>query len=230
MTTSIRTDVVLSNISLDAQLDETNTSASTDAPAASMLPDPIGELLNSGDPGAMVAALVAKSGQAQRAVRDQVRRSEDATQDAAEKSQVAHMHEQADLTRTGAIVSGLTSIASGALSAGAAGASAQSDQLKASGSAMGAKHMSGASTTMGGMHTGLDIAGKAAGSFFEAAGKDIAAKATEDEHHAARAARNVKNADEGIDDANRLIDKALAFYKEYTSGKNQAVQAATHRA
>ncbi|MDB4996166.1 MAG: hypothetical protein JWM74_3598, partial [Myxococcaceae bacterium] len=185
---------------------------------------------NSGDPGAMVAALVAKSGQAQRAVRDQVRRSEDATQDAAEKSQVAHMHEQADLTRTAAVVSGLTSIASGALSAGSAGAASQSDQLKASGSAMSAKHMAEASAAMNAMHTGVSTAGGLVGGLVEAEGKDIAAKAAEDEHHAARAARNVKSADEGIDDANRLIDKAFAFLKEYTATRNQTVLAATHRA
>ena len=224
---SIRTNV-LRNLTCDARLGD--TTASTDAPVASMLPTPMIDLLNSADPGAMVAALVAKSAQSQRAVRDQVRRSEDATQDAAEKSQVAHMHEQADLIRTGAVVSGLTSIASGALAAGSAGASAQSDRLKASGGAMGAMHMAGASTTMGGMHNGLDIGSKAVGSFFEAAGKDIAAKAAEDEHHAAHAARNVTSADEGIDDANRLLDKAFAFLKEYTATRNQTVLAATHRA
>jgi hypothetical protein len=197
---------------------------------ASVLPDPMTELLGSGDPGAVLAALVAKSGKAQRAVRDQVRRSEDAAQDAAEKSQVAHMHEQARDIRTAAVVSGACSIASGAMAAGAAGAAAQASQLGASGAGAGAKHMTAASAAMGSLHTAFDTSGSVAGGLLDAAGKDAAAKATEDEHRAGRASRNVKNADDGVDDANRLVDKALAFLKEYLATRDQTRLAATHRA
>jgi hypothetical protein len=196
---SIRTSVS-SPITRDDQVAGANTP--TSGTTSSMLPDPMSALLSSGDPGAMVAALVAKSGQAQRAVRDQVRRSEDAVQDAAEKSQVANMRAQAKAMENSAVMMGVMTMASGACAA--------------AGSKPGADIMDGI--------------GKSVAGFYDAEVKSLEARATEDEHRAARAERNVKNADEGIDDANRLIDKALEFYKEYTSGKNQAVQAATHRA
>ncbi len=196
---SIRTSASIP-ITRDDQVAGADTPTGTTA--SSMLPDPMSTLLDSGDPGAVAAALVVKSGQAQRAVRDQVRRSEDAVQDAAEKSQVAHMRAEARAAETGAMVSGVATMASGACAAA------------------GGKE--GADITAG--------IGKSVADLYAAEGKSFAAKATEDQHHAARAERNVKNADEGIADANRLIDKALEFYKEYTSGKNQAIQAATHRA
>jgi hypothetical protein len=196
---SIRTNVP-SPIHCNAQVGKSADAAGS--PPASILPEPMTELLNSGDPGAMVAALVVKSGQAQRAVRDHVRRSEDAVQDAAEKSQVAHMHKEATAMENGALVGGVATMASGACAA--------------AGSQLGEKVMDGI--------------GKSVEGLYGADGKHEAAAGTEAGHRAARAERNVKNADEGIADANRLVDKALAFYKEYTAGKNQTIQAATHRA
>lgn len=56
------------------------------------------------------------------------------------------------------------------------------------------------------------------------------AKATEAEHLANHAKRAVDDERDAVKDAKDLMDKAIEFYKEYSSGKNQAMAAATHRA
>ena len=190
----------------------TSSTAPSAAPSAATLPEPMTVLLSAGDPGAMVAALVAKSAQGQRAVRDQVRRSEEASQNSAEKSHVLRLRAAASSTRSAAIVSGLATAASGACSVAAAPNASAGDRRWAAGSEMASGF------------------GKAGAGLYEAEAADARAAAAEAEHQAGRAGRNAKSAADGIDDLNRLVDKALAFYKEYTAAKNQTLQAATHRA
>ncbi len=181
---------------------------------ASLLPGPESSLEQSGDPSALLAVLTMKTAKMDREAHTAMRRSEEATQDKAETAQVSALRDEAHDARVGAWVSGLATIGSAAASAAGAGAAAGGARAIASGIA--AEALKGAGQVSDGMSKADEILNDA--------------KATEAEQLANHAKRAVGDERDAVKDAKDLMDKAIEFFKEYSSGKNQAMAAATHRA
>ena len=170
--------------------------------ATSLLSAPETSLEQSGDPSAMLAVLTMKTAKAERQAHTAMRRSEEATQDKEEVAQVGALREKASDIRTGAFVSGLCSIASSITKASGGNAASAA----------------------------FDAADKATTGMYKAEETLDQAQADEHEHLAAHAKRAGEDERDAVKDAKDLMDKAIEFYKEYSSGKNQALAAATHRA
>jgi hypothetical protein len=178
-----------------------------------LLPDPVAEIAFSGDPGAMVAALVVKSAKGERDVARQTQDAEERIQDREEEEQVQAMHDKASMLREQAIASGVCEMASGAASLTAATYSPQSREAR-------------------GWEAGGRLA-KAYGDITDnlgrAAAADQDATIAAHEHAAGHARRAVDEATDDVKDARKLLETAIEFYREYSSAQDQAKAAAIHR-
>jgi hypothetical protein len=186
---------------------------------APLLPDPEAQLLASGDPGAMVAALVVESAKDERDVSQQIEQAQTELEDQQEQAEVQAMHEKASSMRTQAWTSGLIGVAQGAMSLGAAGVSdsgAKDGMGKAARSLEAGAKMVGAARDVS---TGLA----------SAANEDTDATITAHEQAAAHAKRTAGETYDNERDAEKLLGTALDFYKEYESAQDQARAAAVHR-
>lgn len=213
------------------------------------------ELLASGDPGAAIAALAVQMGHAQKQAAQKARASAEKAEDAAQSAQIEALRDKADLMRVQGVVDGAMSIGGAALDLGSnlSTLSAKGLNDDAGGIRSGLKDSTPAMTAAAGrteiaslqrtadtstkaanwLHAGHELnAGvkQVADGLFNGA---IADKDTDSQVHeqlATRAKRAVDDAMGEVDDAKKLIEKALDFYKEYTGAKNGAVSAAIHRA
>jgi hypothetical protein len=182
--------------------------------SVSLLASPENSLEQSADPGAMLAVLTMKTAKAERQAHTAMRLSEEATQDTQEVAQVEALREKAKDMRTGAWVSGLATVGSSIAKGIGSGA--------AEGGARAVTTMICSGALKGG--------GEVGGGIYKANESVDDANATEHEHLAAHAKRAGEDERDAVKDAKDLMDKAIEFYKEYSSGKNQAMAAATHRA
>lgn len=202
------------------------SSAPAGAAGARLLPDPVDSLCASGDPGAMMAALIIKSAKEERSTSEQARDAEAAIQDCEERNEVAAMHAQADDIRYEGIAKGLSEVGSGALTV--ASGSAQVDTARAPTKA--------ASDVFNGHAKSYDGAGRIASGVGELYSKQLAANGKEHEatakmheQAATHAKHSVDSSDDDVKDARELFKKALDFYHEYATSKAQADAAALHR-
>jgi hypothetical protein len=199
-----------------------NSAAAVDAAEAEtapLLPDPEAQLLASGDPGAMVAALVVETAKDERDVSRQIEQTESELQDQQEQAQVQAMRQKASAMRTQAWTSGLIGVAQGAVSLGAACASngAAKDGVGKLG-----RELEAGAKVVGAVH---DLSSGLAG----AANEDADANIASHEHAASHAGRAAAQAYDNERDAQKLLDTALDFYKEYESAQDQERAAAVHR-
>jgi hypothetical protein len=179
----------------------------------SLLPDPVTQLAMTGDPGAMVAALVVETAKDEKDVSRHVEQAESTIQENEERSQVAEMHQKANDMRTQALVTG-------AIGAGAAGLSMASAGCNFQGTAQrafdaGSKFMSAGQGAVSGE--------------FGAANEDADANVAMHEHNASDAGRAASQAYDNGRDAQKLLDSAIDFFREYSSSAEQAKLAAVHR-
>ncbi len=195
----------------------TITMPTTTAPAATpdILPG-CRELLVSGDAGAMIAALSVEMGRSQKKAASAARHNAEATEDAEQGAQIQALREKADLVRIQGVVDGALTLAEGACAFG-------SSMKTAEGKSKAAAAYKGGADFLG--------AGKQlADGLFKGAIADKDTDAQVHEQLATRAKRAVDEATGDYEDAKKLLEKALDFYKEYTGAKNGAVSAAIHRA
>jgi hypothetical protein len=180
--------------------------------AGSLLPDPAGELMMTGDPGAMVAALVVETGKDEKDVSRQVEQTESNIQENEERTQVAEMHQKANDMRTQAVAGGAIGAAAAGLSM--AGAFQPMNSTPQRAFAAGA---------------GLVTAGQGvAKGVSDAANEDTDANVAMHEHNASDAGRAASQAYDNERDAQKLLDAAVDFFREYSGAKQQAMAAAVH--
>lgn len=207
----------------------------------------VNQLMCSGDPGAIMAALTMQTAhdqeQVSRTQRDQAERA----QEGAERAEIADLHAKADLMRAQGIADGVCEIAQAGMdfASGVKGLDATSDKLKADNMDKDL-HPKGTNESNelrdAGNHAecaanGWKSGGEAMGGvksivhgFFDA---EITNKDADSKEHDMQAQAFKQMADDAHDaenDAKSLLDKALDFYKEYVDTKNQTTMAAIHRA
>jgi hypothetical protein len=178
-----------------------------------LLPDPASELMMTGDPGAMVAALVVESAKDEKEVSRKIERTQEEIQDSEEQAQVAAMHAKASDMRAQALASGAAGMVEGALSI--AGACNPKDGIRS-------RAFEASSTLVGTCRKVGDQIGAAHD-------EDADANVTAHEHAASHASRAYQEAYDDERDAKKLLDTAVDFYREYSNAADQAKAAATHR-
>jgi hypothetical protein len=212
--TTINSGISSTNHAYAAVRAQTDYAIAEDAERVSTLPasDPTSSLINSGDIGSAIAALVYLTKKEQR---ENARASRDAAysaQEAAEKSELAAMDREADAKQVGSFFKAMSQFGSAACSFGAAGSSERAGKW-------------------------WEAAGKtsaAAGGVTEAVTDFGASKATRDVKAASQQASHFERlggeSDDDVRDAEKSMDKAVDFLKEWRSSKDAATSAAIHRA
>jgi len=196
---------------------DTSTDPSVDTTTAPTLMPAVNQLIDSGDPGAMLAALVMKSGDEQRKVAREQRDQAMKAEDTADNAEIQDMHDKADLQRAQGIVDGSLQIAQGVttIGAGCSEASGASKRTTAEWNGAGAAFGAGKSVADG---------------FFSGAITDKDADAKQADVSANSFKQMADDAHDSEKDATDLMNKALDFYKEYVDTKAQTMMAAIHRA
>lgn len=202
------------------------------------------DLMASGDAGAMIAALAMETGRAQKKAAMDNRRAAEAVEDAQQGEQIEALRDKADLMRVQGFVDAAFTVAEGAMSFGSEMNGAASMEHDGRAKELGADglHFAEGGENISAGRTKGEGAWCKGGADFAKAGQSIADglfkgaiadKDTDAQVHeqlATRAKRAVDDAMGEVDDAKKLMEKALDFYKEYTGAKNGAVSAAIHRA
>jgi hypothetical protein len=244
------------NVSSIIATDTTTTTQSPATHAPPVLP-PVDQLMCSGDPGAMFAALAMKTAKQEQTVARKQRDEALSAQENAEQSEVADMRDKANLQRVQGVVDGCVQIAAGAtqMAAGFEGLHATAEQneatseradLKANGTSYSADHQqalqpSAQALTQGAMSSqraAIELNGTSAGftasrsiadGFFNGAITDDDANAKMHDATATTFKQIADDAHDSQNDAKDLLHKALDFYKQYVETKNQTVMAAIRR-
>jgi hypothetical protein len=233
------------------------TATAADAPAAPVMPE-ANELLFSGDPGAMLAALTMVTAKNEEKVSRQGRDEALDAQEKSERAEIQDLHDKANLQRAQGFFDGAMQIGKGlcdmgagfdeASEAGQSGqAAADEADIKQNGSLYSPDRVDALQSSANELHQGAaashaDAAGcKGAGSAFSAGQSigdglfqgAITDKDADEKAHEASGDTFKRIADDAHDsenDAKQLMTKALDFYKEYVDTKNQTVMAALRRA
>lgn len=233
----------------------TGTGAEGNVAESTPLLSAANELLLSGDPGAAIAALGIQTGREQKHAAQVQRRDAEALEASEQNAQIEALRDKATLQRVQGAVDGAMTIGGAALQLGSDLSSLRSKGLNdaasdvdksvdKSTSAMNTQashaeatclrtegnHAQGTANWLKAGHELNDGLGKVGDGLFKGAITDKETDATVHEQRATRARHAVDDAMGNNDDAKKLLDKALDFYKEYTGAKNGAVSAAIHRA
>jgi hypothetical protein len=188
------------------------------------------QLLGSGDPGAELAALVSMSARSQKRLANELRRSEEAMMKKAEDDQIAALHRQAGLALAAGLLSGATTVAAAGFELASGLAGVRSKELHDAGDKAGSHTLERRSESFKMAGRVLDAMSKVDDGVMNAASKNAEADETRAQHAAGRAKRGVDDANELREDAQRMLEKALDFYREWTQGQAGAAQAALRRA
>jgi hypothetical protein len=186
-----------------------------------------------GDPAAQVAALSLTSASDQRDIARLERHSAETCEVAEDEAQLRALHDKATELRSEAtsamwqgIVEGGAGIASGALAIAGAESSKIENGVETS---QFAKRAAGTSTALSGAgKLGGALLGEEAG-YARARAANLDADATTHEKAAAMARQRAEDARDLGHDANDAANKALDWYRDYSSARSQATAAALHR-
>lgn len=232
-----------------ATISTPNASAATEMP--DLLPG-VNQLLVTGDPGAMLAALTMTTAhdeeKSARAQRNAAMRS----QEASEAAEIQELHQKADLQRIQGIVDGVCDFAQAGMdyAQGVKTFDATSDRLQADKldqaqdpslkdpslkDQSNQLHVEGAKAdaSASGWKSGSEAMTGAKSISHGAFEAEITNEDADSKQHEIAAQSFKQMADDAHDnekDAKDLLNKALDFYKEYTDTKNQTALAASHRA
>jgi hypothetical protein len=173
--------------------------------ADSLIPDPGGHfwaLSTGGDPGVEIAKLVLEAAHEDKKMSKEIRQLEERAQERAEDAQLKALEHEADAKLLSGVVSGAGMVAGGA-------AAARGDE------AMGKV---------------LEGSGKLLSAFPEHDAGMTRVESTHQEQLAGRHKRASEDARDAANDASELVDRTIAFYKEYVTAKSDAQKAAICRA
>jgi hypothetical protein len=174
--------------------------------------DQLTALMNSGDIGAAIAAMVMQS---KKELRQSARTSRDAAyaaQEAAQRQQLAHMRSSAEAKFTAGIVSGGATV----LSAASSFTGSVTDGKVAAAFTNGSKAIDGTAKMWSSQH---ELASSLQDQRAKASG--MAAETAE---------RVAESHSDDVKDADESLKKCLEFLKEWLSAKDAARSAAVHRA
>ncbi len=224
------------------QDDDGGARATSGAP--SLLASGLNELAVSGDPGAALAALVVAMGRSERQSSEKLKAVAERLQEGEEQKQLDEMQNKAVAALASGVVSGAATAASGACSAASGLKSAQADLAgdklnnlgKAADSGVAANlaqqkydfKVDATNLKLGG--DSISASGKLTASLLDYAALGDDTSATAHSHAASHARNAVDDARASQQDAQKLLDKALEFYKEYSSTKEQTTATAARRA
>lgn len=217
---------------------------SGEADRTGALPEPqLQSLANGPDLGAAIAAMVMMTAKESKKAARTARDAAYASMEAAQRDQLAHMREEAEAKFIGGMASGIATVGSGALSIGggmsdAAAATHQAEVDRMNKVGEGAsrteefarQNAAGTASWLNGGSTGLQGAGKITETAESFSAEHSGEAAKGDEMRADAAKRSAEAARDDIDDAKDVLKKAMDFYKEYTTAKNDAQKAAFLRA
>ncbi len=233
--TTVRTERLSSTQPQHLGSDQTPSETST----ASLLPAPMDSIQVDGDLGAQVAALVMQSAREHKRNEREAERAAGDAQEAAEKAQVAEMHKKAEHIWKEAVWSGLSQIASGALSVCSAAAGQETVTLsektleKSLATAI-EKTTTRTVLSVGAVFQaaakGAEAPGTLAAGYFRSESAEDTAGMAQREQEVGHAKLAYEEAHDRIKETNKLRDDAISFYREYMSGKDQAQRASIHRA
>ncbi len=210
--------------------------------APSILRDGMRELMTSGDPGAALAALVVAMGRTERNSDQAMKNRAESLQENEEQAQLDEMEKNATTALASAVVSSAATAAGGAMTAAASVSSLRADRIDAKVKGVSdqdpsktalldqvSKLKTDATEFKGGADLTSATSKLTTGALdYVASEHDITA--TAHSHAASHAKSAVEDARNDVDGASKLIDKALEFYKEYKSTKDQTTQVASRRA
>ena len=210
--------------------------------APSILRDGMRELMTSGDPGAALAALVVAMGRTERKSDQAMKDRAESLQENEEHAQIDEMQKKATTALVSGVVSSAATAASGAMTAAASFNTIKADRIGADVKDMPkdaptkatlldqqTSLQNGATKFKEGADLTSATSKLTTGALdYVASGHDIAA--TAHSHAASHAKSAVEDARDDVQGASKLIDKALEFYKEYKSTKDQTTQIASRRA
>lgn len=188
------------------------------------------DLMCSGDAGAMIAALAVESGRSQKKAALEQRRNAEATETAEQNAQIQALRDKADLVRIQGVVDGAMTLGEGLLDFGKDMNAASAEGAKSEGRLGDQASADARAARYGGGAKLVKATGQVVDGLFKGAIADKDTDAQVHEQLATRAKRAVEDATGDYEDAKKLMEKALDFYKEYTGAKNGAVSAAIHRA
>ncbi|CAN5677877.1 hypothetical protein BH09MYX1_BH09MYX1_61160 [soil metagenome] len=188
------------------------------------------DLLAGGDAGAAIAALTVQMGREQKKSAMANRRNAEATESAEQGQQIQALRDKADLVRVQGFVDAAMTVGEGAMKFGSDMNTASSEGHKARGESADQERTGKEGARFGGAASGFKASGQIVDGMFKGAIIDKDTDHAVHEQLASRAKRAVDDAVGDYDDAKKLLEKALDFYKEYTGAKNGAVSAAIHRA
>jgi len=209
----------------------TSTSTPTANPSVTAIEQPdvlpqVRALENSGDPGAMLAALTMEMGRNQEKTARAERAQAVTAEAKADEAEIADMHDKADWQRAQGIIDGACEVGQGLCDFGAgineANAATQSGQAEKGSKVAAADDKLGAAT--------FGAARSVSDGLFQGAITDKDADAKARDACAQTLKECADDAHDDLKDAKDLLSKALDFYKEYTDTKNQTMLAATQRA
>lgn len=243
------------NQSTGTQFPTTTESTSGAAPAADtddvMLPDPLLDLMSSGDPIDQIAALMTQSFRQDRKQARESARIEERNIMAEGRKRVEAMHDQADAIRKEAYMRGATQIASGGMTLAGALEFGSGDDAKsgaidkagenAAGKSAGAVAGDGAgdaagtvSVSYGGVLRGSAKATEGIGGIlaggYEGEQTDLRGDAAEHETLSDAAKRRSEEYRDQVRDARETLDKIADFLREARASQNDASKAAILRA
>jgi hypothetical protein len=177
--------------------------AEAPSPPTELLPEPSSEALGGDDPGAALAKLVIDGATRDKRMMRALRAEAEAARRAAEKRQLEALRDKANAGFAAGVVSGGTMAASGAL------------------------HVADSGDGTGKITEGLGSVGSACGRH---AADSADAAATADGQEAAHCKTASDDARDAARDASDLAGKAIAFYKEYVTAREETKRAALIRA
>ena len=217
-----------------AALSVTDPSTTVPAQAAlSLLPEPMTQMVASGDIGAEIAGLSVISGQQQRDTARTERDALEVSQEQQEATEVQAMRDKAGSILAQAIAQGVGSIVQGAMTIGAAASALRASPDAHAAPSAGAGSASAPSAADVCWRAGAQFATGASQiieGIYQAQGAGDDATAAQAHAAAAQIANEVQDAHDDMQSAGSFVQGAIEFYREYVSTQAQIRSATVHAA
>jgi hypothetical protein len=194
---------------------------------ATLLPEPVGQLMASGDIGAEIAAFGVMTGQTEQQTARRERGALEALQEQRENAEVQAMRDKAGNILAQSIAEGAGSIAQGGMTLCSATASAQ-DVMGSNGQRDLGRvgGLTGDQWKAGGLVIGGT--GQLVGGAYQAGAASDDANAAAAHAEAAHLASSAQDLSDAIHNATSFVRSALDFYSEYVSTQAQIRNATIH--
>lgn len=172
-----------------------------------LLPGPFAELGNNSDIGAKIAALIVNASREQKESARSAREHAEVAQRAADDKELEAMHDEATWKCAAGVIEGGATAVSGGIGVVTASAGGVAEK------------------TWKGITTGIEGSGKGSGAVAGLVANRSAEDVKKWEQTSGREKRAVDDARDLDKDAKEMLNRALSYYKEYLTAKNDAQRA-----